>query len=293
VPDDPTAIDDEFTVAPDAGPTHLSVLTNDANVDSPSRQASQLSITSIDRISYVDLVADTLVAPGKAAVVPSLIASDTSIGSVWRPGGDFVLRNPFVPTDWLPTGLTLTAVGPTDHGGTVEIGENGLDVVYTPAAGFEGIETFSYTVTNEAGRSATATVTVRVGTAPTSALAPTIDASSLSAVAEPARDVATQIAFSLPATTSPSESLRAGMSAGLLSAAIDSTASLRQTALNLLSQQLFNSPAERHGFAATDSAIAELTSSDGENRFASVGNLLDDLAFSLVASPAGADQLSF
>jgi uncharacterized secreted protein with C-terminal beta-propeller domain len=292
VPDNPTAVDDEFTVAPDAGPTHLSVLNNDANVDSPTRQAPYLSITSIDRISYVDLVADTLVAPGKAAVVPSSIASDTSIGSVWR-GDDFVLQNPFVPTDWLPIGLTITAVGPTDHGGAVEIGENGRDLVYTPAAGFAGVETFTYMVTNEAGRSATATVTVRVGTAPASALAPTMDARSLSAIAEPARDVATQIAFSLSAATSPSESLRGGMSAGLLSAAIDSTASLRQTALNLLSQQLFNSPAARHGFAATDNAIAELTSSDGEHCFAGVGHLLDDLAESLVASPAGTDQLSF
>ena len=68
-----------------------------------------------------------------------------------------VLQSPFVPAGWLPTGLTITAVGAPDHGGTVEIGENGLDVVYTPAAGFEGVETFTYTVMTEAGRSATAT----------------------------------------------------------------------------------------------------------------------------------------
>jgi hypothetical protein len=293
VSDDPIAIDDEFTVAPDAGPTHLSVLTNDTNVDSPTRQAPHLSNTIIDRISNVDSVTDRFVAPGKVAVAPSLIASDTAIGSVWQPVNDLVLRSPFVATDWLPTGLTITAVGSTDHGGIVEIGENGLDVVYTPAAGFEGIETFTYTVTNEAGRSATATVTVRVGTAPALALAPTIDASSLSVVAPPSRDVATQTAFSQPTIISPSASLRGGVSAGLLSSAIDSTASLRQSALDLLSRQLSNSSTERHGFAATDSAIAELSSSDdGENCFASVGHHLDDLVDSLVASPAGADQLS-
>ena len=55
------------------------------------------------------------------AVAPSLIASDTAIGSVWQSRNDLVLGSPFVQTGWLPTGLTITALGPTDQGGTVEV----------------------------------------------------------------------------------------------------------------------------------------------------------------------------
>ena len=83
------------------------------------------------------------------------------------------------------------------------------------------------------------------------------------------------------------------MSAGLLNSAIDSTASWRQSALDLLSRQLSNSSAEHHDFVATDSAIAELSTFDeGDNSFAADGHLLDDLATSLATGPAGSDQLS-
>ncbi len=58
--------------------------------------------------------------------------------------------------------LTVTGVGAADHGGTVVIGSNGANVVYKPAANFNGTEKFTYTVKEAGGRSATATVTVTV-----------------------------------------------------------------------------------------------------------------------------------
>lgn len=58
--------------------------------------------------------------------------------------------------------LTVTAVGTPDHGGTVAIGSAGANVVYKPAANFNGTEKFTYTVKEAGGRSATATVTVTV-----------------------------------------------------------------------------------------------------------------------------------
>lgn len=57
--------------------------------------------------------------------------------------------------------LTVTSVGATNHGGTVAIRNNGGGVGYTPANGFTGTETFSYTISDgQAIASATVTVTV-------------------------------------------------------------------------------------------------------------------------------------
>ena len=56
------------------------------------------------------------------------------------------------------TGLVITDVGSTSHGGVVEIAADGLTLTYTPAADFFGFETFTYTV----GDLLTAQATVEV-----------------------------------------------------------------------------------------------------------------------------------
>lgn len=58
--------------------------------------------------------------------------------------------------------LTVTGVGQTSNGGAVTISQDGKAVIYTPATGFVGNETFSYTVSEANGGSATAMVTVTV-----------------------------------------------------------------------------------------------------------------------------------
>ena len=60
------------------------------------------------------------------------------------------------------TNLTVTLVGATSNGGTVSVGQNGANVVYTPAANFQGTETFTYTISDGNNHTATATVTVTV-----------------------------------------------------------------------------------------------------------------------------------
>lgn len=57
--------------------------------------------------------------------------------------------------------LSITAVGTPDKGGTVTIGTNG-NVVYTPATNFQGIEAFSYTISDGNGGSSSGIVTVTV-----------------------------------------------------------------------------------------------------------------------------------
>ncbi len=59
--------------------------------------------------------------------------------------------------------LTVTAVGATDHGGTAVVNATSNGVTYTPANGFRGTETFSYTISDGQGGIATATATVTVG----------------------------------------------------------------------------------------------------------------------------------
>ena len=64
--------------------------------------------------------------------------------------------DPDLPADT----LTITAVGTPSAGGTVT--NTGSQLLYTPASGFTGTETFSYTIKDNAMLSSTATVTVVV-----------------------------------------------------------------------------------------------------------------------------------
>jgi CshA-type fibril repeat protein len=61
------------------------------------------------------------------------------------------------------TGAASVAEGSNGSTGTVVLDQASGRVVYTPASGFSGTDTFTYTVTDAAGRSATGTVTVVVG----------------------------------------------------------------------------------------------------------------------------------
>ncbi len=58
--------------------------------------------------------------------------------------------------------LTVSAVGTTDHSGTVSISGDAKSLRYTPAPNFFGSETFTYTVRNQNNETSTATVTVQV-----------------------------------------------------------------------------------------------------------------------------------
>lgn len=81
--------------------------------------------------------------------------------SVPRNGSD--IRLDVLLNDGDPDGQEITVIAVTqgENGGTVEIGPEALTVVYTPAAGFSGLDTFDYTVSDGA-REATASVAVTV-----------------------------------------------------------------------------------------------------------------------------------
>lgn len=71
-----------------------------------------------------------------------------------------VLANDSITPDAGET-LTITALGATSAGGTVTIAQGGGSVTYTPATGFTGTETFTYTI-RDGALTATATATVTV-----------------------------------------------------------------------------------------------------------------------------------
>ncbi len=58
--------------------------------------------------------------------------------------------------------FVVHAVGTPDQGGSVRISDDASQVLYTPAANFNGTETFSYTIRDEGGGLSVATVTVTV-----------------------------------------------------------------------------------------------------------------------------------
>jgi large repetitive protein len=110
------------------------------------------------------------------AIVPS---SRVTFGSVTLPiGQNFVAVNdsfnfnedssnnslPVLDNDTIVAGsgavLTLQSVSTPSRGGTVSIASDNRRVIYTPAANINGSETFTYTVRDQTGASAVATVTV-------------------------------------------------------------------------------------------------------------------------------------
>ncbi|MDT4953956.1 MAG: hypothetical protein QOJ02_2094 [Acidobacteriota bacterium] len=64
-----------------------------------------------------------------------------------------------------PTAVPITS-GPTSNGGTVTLNADG-SFSYTPPAGFQGADTFTYTATNAQSPDDTATVTINVDAGPT------------------------------------------------------------------------------------------------------------------------------
>lgn len=72
-----------------------------------------------------------------------------------------VLANDTLGPDTNET-LRVNSIGARSHGGTASIGPNGTHILYSPAANFSGAETFTYTIDDGRGGTATGTVTVTV-----------------------------------------------------------------------------------------------------------------------------------
>lgn len=271
VPDDLEANDDTFDVEPGAQSVRLDVLANDVDPD----QSQFYPFSYIDDGLYADVDVVTLGAPvGRFDVV--------SFGN------------------WYAGWREVTAVSSPDHGGTVEIDEYGQSVRYTPAEGFEGSETFTYTIKSFDGRTDTATVTVRVGgtlTATTTValaeiMSPLEEPLAGLPESDPIREVAPAERTATPAPTTEVALPPVGE---VPSFAVRSDATVRDRALlpraplaariipnDLLNRSISRSISRRSGSSADDAfATLEFASEADVD-----GDLAEDLALDWVAFPS-------
>ncbi len=113
-----------------------------------------------DRFSYT--VTDTAGRTATASVAVNvasvpIAADDTAVSNAGQAVTVNVLDNDLAPPDQT---LSISAVTAPSHGTTVI--NNGTSITYTPAAGYVGPDRFSYTVIDNAERTATASVAVSV-----------------------------------------------------------------------------------------------------------------------------------
>ncbi|MFO7594354.1 MAG: Ig-like domain-containing protein [Pseudomonadota bacterium] len=185
----PTAVDDTATVAEDSVANSIAVLANDtvtgdaidpatveisspavsgqavANADGTVSYTPNPDFSGTDGFSYT--VRDTsgnLSNPANVAVTVTGINDNPVAGddafAVEQDSSNNSLDVLANDTDVDGDALTITTLGATDNGGSVTT--DGLTVSYTPAAGFSGVETFSYDISDGNGGVDSATVTVTV-----------------------------------------------------------------------------------------------------------------------------------
>ncbi len=189
-----TAVNDTFTVSEDAINSPLAVLSNDTIVPGSGNVLTILSVGPRDRAGAVTISADaksllyspalnyngpetftytvknqnnetstatvtvnvTPVNDAPTAVADSFSVPGESTGNVLD-----VLQNDSSSPDTGET-LKVTAVTQGNRGGSVQIGTGGTFINYSPAANFEGVETFTYTISDGNGGTAQAAATVTV-----------------------------------------------------------------------------------------------------------------------------------
>ena len=118
--------------------------------DSPNGLTSTATVTiNVTEVNDApDAVADSFTIDGDSTANPLNVLANDNAG-----GGETQT-------------LTITQVSATSNGGTVTI-VNGTSLSYTPVSGFEGTETFTYTISDgQATDTATVTITVEQATTP-------------------------------------------------------------------------------------------------------------------------------
>ncbi len=166
--------DDSLGIVPTISATKVDALFTDVDGDGRADPGDTLQYTVTINNTGPDpalntIFTDTL--PNSLTLVAgsvnaSPIASNdsyTATGNVriTIPVGSGVLANDVDPNTGTNAGLTASAGATSVNGGNVTMSANG-SFVYNPAPGFEGTDTFTYTVTDTGGATGTGTVTFNV-----------------------------------------------------------------------------------------------------------------------------------
>ncbi|HEY0188408.1 MAG TPA: Ig-like domain-containing protein [Cellulomonas sp.] len=161
---DPVALGTDLdgrTVSVATAPTHGTV---EVAADGVLTYTPEDGWTGTDTLAYqvTDAAGQQATATVVVRVVPAVVAEpDTARTAVQTPVELDVLAN-----DTAQEGA-VTAVTQPAHGGVVIVDGEAGTVRYTPADGFSGTETFTYTLTDAVGQTATGSVTVTVLARPT------------------------------------------------------------------------------------------------------------------------------
>lgn len=187
-----TAANDTFTVVRNSAATNINVLANDTfttgntgtltltSLGTPSaggtvsiqnnqvRYQPAASFVGTETFTYtvtdntgLARTATVTVNVTSTAITPPTLVNDTFTVVEDAPIASFnVLTNDTASATGAT--MTITAVGTSTRGSTVEIASGGQAIRYRPAANFNGTETITYTVTDSGGGTGTATVTFTV-----------------------------------------------------------------------------------------------------------------------------------
>ena len=187
-----TAVNDSFTVVRDSAATNIDVLANDtfaagvsgtltlSAVGTPSsggtvsiqngqvRYQPAASFVGTETFTYTatDETGLDRTATVTVNVTSTTTIQPTAVNDAFTVVEDAPIASFNVLANDLPSAsgatLTITTVGTSTRGSTVEIASGGQAIRYQPAANFNGTETITYTVTDSGGGTATATVTFTV-----------------------------------------------------------------------------------------------------------------------------------
>ncbi|MEV7974382.1 Ig-like domain-containing protein [Cellulomonas sp. NPDC089187] len=149
---------DDSTVTISTGPTHGTATVTDAGiVYTPAS-----GWTGTDTVSYT--LTDPAGQTSTATVTIVVVEAVTATVDTARTGMETAVAIPVLDNDVVTNGGITGTTDPVN--GTIVVGADGV-ITYTPAADFSGTDTFTYTITDAAGQSATANVTVTVVARPT------------------------------------------------------------------------------------------------------------------------------
>lgn len=187
----PVAVDDTVQLADCAAPVSIPVLANDSDPEHDALTVTQVAgaangtatINADGSVSFTPTTAacgtpggdtftytirDSFGATATATVHvlppagggnhPPVAANDAATTPVDTPVSVTVLANDSDPDGDV---LSVTAVGTPAHGAATKNADG--SVTYTPAAGFTGVDAFTYEVSDGKGGTASATVTVTIG----------------------------------------------------------------------------------------------------------------------------------
>ncbi|MDY7231400.1 Ig-like domain-containing protein [Hyalangium rubrum] len=192
VNDAPGAVDDTLEVSEDSAATVVDVLANDTIAPDDNEtltvtavsQPANGTVTLVDGVvsyqpdanffgtdTFTYTITDSSGGMDTATVTvtvtevndpPTGVADSFSLAAGSGAATLDVLANDSIAPDVGET-LTVTAVTQPATGGTAAVAPDGSGVVFTPAPGFTGIVTLTYTVSDSRGGTAIVTVTVDVG----------------------------------------------------------------------------------------------------------------------------------